>query len=107
MEPGDERSDVREQLRPAPTLARKPRNTAAIAAGAGVQFAVSLFVFLKLGQWLDRLLHTAPVFLFGCLFVGAGGSFYSMYRILTAAQRREDEARAREKLEQRGREGRA
>ena len=64
-----------------------------------MQFAVSLVLFVLLGQWLDRRLGTAPVFLLGCVFVGAGGSFYSMYRLVTAAQRREDEERAREKAE--------
>lgn len=66
-------------------------------AGLGLQFAVSLVVFYFLGQWLDRRLGTAPVFLLVCVFVGAGGSIYSMYRTLMAAQRREDEARARER----------
>ena len=64
--------------------------------------AVSLILFVLLGQWLDRRLGTAPVFLLVCVFVGAGGAFYSMYRALMAAQRREDEARA---LERRNREG--
>jgi F0F1-type ATP synthase assembly protein I len=76
-------------------IARKPRSTAAVAAGAGLQFAVTLVVFVFLGQWLDRRLGTAPVFLLVCVFLGAGGSIYAMYRTLTAAQRQEDEARAR------------
>ena len=63
----------------------------------GLQFAISLLVFLFLGQWLDRRLGTAPVFLLGCVFVGVGGSFYAMYRTIMAAQRREDEARRAEK----------
>lgn len=62
-------------------------------AGLGVQFAVSLVVFYFLGQWLDRRLGTAPVFLLGCVFVGGGASFYAMYTQLMRAQRRADEAR--------------
>ena len=73
---------------------RPPRSAGVVAAGMGVQFLISLFVFLFLGQWLDRRLGTAPVFLLVCVFVGAGGSFYAMYRTIMAAQRREDEARA-------------
>jgi F0F1-type ATP synthase assembly protein I len=42
---------------------------------------------------VDKKLGTEPVFLMIGVFVGAGGAFYSMYRKLTAAQRREDEAR--------------
>ena len=63
-------------------------------AGLGIQFAVSIVVFLYLGQWLDRKLGTAPWLLLAGVFIGAGGSFYSMYRRLMIAQAREDAARA-------------
>ena len=62
-------------------------------AGFGLQFVAALLVFLYLGQWVDRRLGTSPVFLVIGIFVGAGGSFYAMYRKLMAAQAREDEAR--------------
>lgn len=68
-------------------------------AGVGIQFAVALVVFGFLGQWLDRRLGTAPVFLLVCVLLGGGAAFYGMYKRLTAAQRRENEvrlARARE-----------
>jgi F0F1-type ATP synthase assembly protein I len=99
MEPGEQGSD---QDRPRASEGRAPRSGGLVAAGAGLQFAVSLLVFVFLGQWLDRRLGTAPVFLLGCVFVGAGGSFYAMYRTMTAAQRREDEERARRKAAERG-----
>ena len=66
-------------------------------AGFGLQFVIALLVFLYLGQWVDRKLGTEPVFLIIGVFVGAGGAFYSMYRKLTAAQRREDKAREEQK----------
>ena len=62
-------------------------------AGVGLQFAVSILVFLYLGQWLDRKLGTGPWFLIGGVFLGAGASFYSMYRKLMAAQERDEAAR--------------
>jgi F0F1-type ATP synthase assembly protein I len=62
-------------------------------AGVGLQFALSIIVFLYLGQWLDRRLGTAPWFLIGGVFLGAGGGFYSMYRKLMAANAREEAAR--------------
>ena len=62
-------------------------------AGVGLQFAVSIVLFVFLGQWLDRRLGTAPWLLMVGVFVGAGASFYSMYRKLMAAQAREDAAR--------------
>lgn len=63
-------------------------------AGLGLQFAVSILVFLYIGQWLDRKLGTAPWLLIVGVFLGAGLSFYSMYRKLMAAQALEDAARA-------------
>jgi F0F1-type ATP synthase assembly protein I len=62
-------------------------------AGLGLQFAASIIVFLYLGQWLDRKLGTAPWLLIVGVFVGAGASFYSMYRKLMAAQAREEAAK--------------
>jgi len=62
-------------------------------AGVGLQFALSILVFVYAGQWLDRKLGTAPWMLMLGVFLGAGASFYSVYRKLTAAQRREDAAR--------------
>ena len=62
-------------------------------AAVGLQFAVSILVFVFVGQWLDRKLGTAPWLLMLGVFLGAGASFYSMYRKLMAAQAREDAAR--------------
>ena len=100
MKPGDQRSDEGGRATPPPDPAQfgaRPRSAMSGAAGAGIQFAVSIVVFLYLGQWLDRRLGTAPVFLLGCVFVGAAASLYSMYRQLTAAQRRDAERRAAER----------
>ncbi len=63
-------------------------------AGIGLQFAASIIAFLFLGQWLDKRLGTGPWLLIIGVFVGAGASFYSIYRRLMAAQAREDAARA-------------
>jgi len=110
MEPGEQGPDQQVRHRPNggsstvdPASGGRPaRSFGSAAAGAGLQFALSLLVFALLGQWLDRRLGTAPVFLLVCVFVGAGGSIYSMYRMLTAAQRREDEARERQRRESSG-----
>ena len=61
-------------------------------ANFGLQFVVALLFFLWLGQWVDRRLGTAPIFLLIGVFAGAGGSFYAMYRKLMAAQEREEQA---------------
>jgi ATP synthase protein I len=62
-------------------------------AGIGLQFAVSILLFVFAGQWLDRRLGTGPVFLILGVFLGAGGAFYSMYRKLMAAQKAQDKER--------------
>ena len=66
-------------------------------AGVGLQFAVSIVLFLFLGQWVDRKLGTSPAFLIAGVFLGGGGAFYSMYRRLTTAQKADDERRKRDR----------
>jgi len=61
-------------------------------AGIGLQFTISILGGLYAGQWLDKKLGSAPWLLFIGVFLGAGLSFYSMYRKLMAAQAREDAA---------------
>ena len=62
-------------------------------AGAGLQFALAILLFVYLGQWLDRRFGTEPWLLLIGVFVGAGGGFYSIYRKLMADLRREEERR--------------
>ena len=66
---------------------------AGTVAGMGLQFALSILLFLFAGQWIDGKLGTAPLFLILFVFVGAGASFYSIYRKLMEQQRRDDEQR--------------
>jgi F0F1-type ATP synthase assembly protein I len=63
-------------------------------AAIGLQFAVSIILFLFIGQFLDRELGTGPWLVIVSVFVGAGLSFYNMYRKLSAIQARDDAARA-------------
>lgn len=51
-------------------------------AGVGIQFGASIILFLYVGKWLDGKLGTSPFLLIGGVFLGAGASFYSMYRKL-------------------------
>ena len=64
-------------------------------AGIGLQFAGTLLVFVFVGVWLDRRLQTTWLFTVLGTFVGAGGAFFSMYRRVIAAQKREREAGTR------------
>ena len=68
----------------------KPTGDAGVLSGAqfagiGIQFAASILLFLYAGQWLDRKLGTSPWLLIAGVFLGAGASFYSMYRKLMRA----------------------
>jgi F0F1-type ATP synthase assembly protein I len=62
-------------------------------AGVGIQFAAAVIAFVFAGQWLDNRFGTNGIFTIAGAFVGAGGAFYTMYRKVTAAQKRDDEER--------------
>jgi F0F1-type ATP synthase assembly protein I len=71
-----------------------PRNSAtppsgAEFAGAGLQFAATLVVFMFLGIWLDNRLHSSPWFVLVCVFLGAAAGFYSIYRRLMGTAKRD------------------
>ena len=57
-------------------------------AGIGIQFALTILLFVFAGVWLDNRLGTSPWLVLVFVFVGAAAGFYSMYRRVTAAQRR-------------------
>jgi F0F1-type ATP synthase assembly protein I len=66
-------------------------------AGLGIQLAISILLFLYLGQWLDKKLGTEPLLLILGVFIGAALGIYNMYHALTAAQKKAREERGREK----------
>ena len=66
-------------------------------AGAGIQFALALVIFIVLGNWLDRRLGTSPIFILAGALIGGGGAFFSFYRKIAAAQRKDDEKRRQAK----------
>jgi ATP synthase protein I len=68
-----------------------PAVSGAQFAGIGFQFALTILVFVFVGVWLDRRLGTTPWLLLVSVFVGAAGGFYSMYRRISVAQRRDAE----------------
>lgn len=93
----DEPGPIRDDLTPAARAKKAQGVSGAQFAGIGIQFAASILVFLFAGQWLDRRLGTNPTLTVLMVFVGAGASFYSMYRKLMTAQREEEAARAHER----------
>lgn len=64
-------------------------------AGIGIQFAASIVLFLFAGQWVDRRLGTAPIFMIVGVFGGATAAFYSIYKRLMRDLKQEEEAQAR------------
>jgi ATP synthase protein I len=89
----NEEREPREPKRSPPY--REGGTSAAAVAGLGMQFVVAILLFLFLGKWLDERLGTTPWLLIAGVFLGAGASFYSIYRRLMADQKRDDEARKR------------
>ena len=57
-------------------------------AGSGVQFVVSILLFLYIGKWLDGKFGTEPWLLMAGVLVGAVAGFYSFYRRIMAASKR-------------------
>jgi F0F1-type ATP synthase assembly protein I len=51
-------------------------------AGLGLQLAVSLLLFVWLGQWADRKLGTGGVLTIVAALAGFGGTMYSVIRKL-------------------------
>ena len=84
---------MEDEKRPEPS-SRKSLSGADFA-GVGIQFAFAILAFLFAGQWLDKRLGTNGLFTIAGVFVGGGAAFYNMYRKIAAAQREDDEDRAR------------
>lgn len=62
-------------------------------AGVGLQFALSILLFLYAGQWIDRRLGSSPWGVLAGVILGASAAFYSMYRRLMADLERSERAR--------------
>lgn len=62
-------------------------------AGAGLQFAASIIVFLLIGEWVDRRFGWSPWGVIVGVFGGAAAAFVSLYSRLMADLRREEEAK--------------
>lgn len=51
-------------------------------AGFGIQLAVTLLVFVWIGQWADRKLGTGGLMTVIAAFLAFGGTMYSLIRSL-------------------------
>ena len=71
-------------------LRPKPLMTGSGAAymGLGLQFGLSIVLFMFAGKWLDDRLGTEPWLMVAGVFLGATAAFYSMYRRLMNDQKR-------------------
>lgn len=68
-------------------------------AGVGLQFALSILLFLYIGQWVDRRVGTEGIFMLVGALVGFGAAFYSIYRSLMADQKRDEAEEARKRAQ--------
>ena len=82
---------------PPPAPRREPAAGSSVGRylGLGLQFAVAILLSVYLGQWLDRRFGTAPWLLLASVLLGAGGSFYGIYRRLMRDVERDEERRRR------------
>jgi ATP synthase protein I len=51
-------------------------------AGLGIQLAVSILLFVWIGQWADRKLGTGGLITILAALIGFGGTMYSVIRSL-------------------------
>ena len=58
-------------------------------AGLGVQFVVTILIFLFIGQWLDRKLGTTPWMLLTGVLLGAALGFWMMLRVAKEAEKKD------------------
>jgi ATP synthase protein I len=65
--------------------------------GLGIQFAGAIILFLYVGQYIDRRLGTDPWGLYIGVFTGFAAGFFSMYRTVTEAERRDHARREQER----------
>jgi F0F1-type ATP synthase assembly protein I len=84
---------IRDDLTPAQRAAKSQSPSLTSFASIGLQFAAALILFVFLGQWVDKKLGSSPLFLLAGVFGGGGLAFYSMYRRITAFQKRDDQNR--------------
>lgn len=77
---GDEIKKLREETSPKP---REPEMKGlGFALRVGVELMSGAFVGGVMGYFLDQWLHTAPIFLIVCFFLGSAGGFLTVVRIL-------------------------
>jgi F0F1-type ATP synthase assembly protein I len=74
---------------------RRATRTAGAVAGAGLQFAIAILLFLYAGQWVDRRLGSSPWGVLVGVFLGAVAGFTSIYRKLMADLERQERAKKR------------
>lgn len=58
--------------------------------GLGVQFAVSILLFVLLGQWVDRKVGTGGIFTLLGALLGFGATMLSLIRDLNRDRDRDD-----------------
>lgn len=88
-----EKPKVRDDLTPAERAEKSQGPSLTSFASIGLQFAAALILFVFLGQWADKKMGSSPIFLLVGVFGGGGLAFYSMYRRITAFQKRDDQNR--------------
>ncbi len=53
-----------------------------MAAQLGLLIAVPVIIFIIIGIWLDKTMHTSPLFVMLGVIIGFSGGIYNAYRII-------------------------
>ena len=64
-------------------------------SGLGIQLSATIFIFLFIGVWLDKVFETKFLFTLILTFIGFGGGFYSFY--LTIKRLSENDKKMKDK----------
>ena len=78
--PGDDHDDDAERLTVPDAEWVKEQRGSASAAGAGMQFGLTISIFAVLGNWLDGRFDTSPWLLLVGVLVGFGGGTVSLLK---------------------------
>ena len=61
--------------------------------GLGIQFVISLVIFILLGYWLDKKLESSPLYILIGVFLGLFSGFFNLFRVVSRMDKKEENKR--------------
>ena len=66
-----------------------------IALSFGISLAVSLFIMIKVGAWLDQHFQIGPYGTFACVLIAIAAGFRTLYREVLRLEEEEEQRKAK------------